>query len=167
MLMRDSWSLWAGWPGEPFAHTAPVPGNLLSRRTPLTARCVCWGCGESAGPPSSLWPAPAMTLSSSLKVSWLRSPRKCSEDSGGPREVTPHFLPRPILAVRAASGKWLSSARVCLSCSQHTSQRIPSAGRSPAHLKVSGCQDSRTILPNARLVALLNPFTSLSLFSRL
>lgn len=151
-------AFWAGWQGEPFcSHRAPVSGKLPWTRAPLIhcQVCVCWGLASVTGSgPSSFLPGTARTLCPSLTVSWLRSPRKCSEDPRGPRVVTSHpFMPWPVLAVGAGSRGRISSVGVYISFPPHLASQnhFPSWQESRFTLSY---QDARILPPFCQKLAL-------------
>lgn len=100
------------------------------------AHCQVHVCGGDKGVVKSLlrglpclWSGSAGNLCPSFKVPWLRTPRKCSENPRGPREVTPHpSMPWP---VTAGSRGWICSDGIFPYCHITPLRTISPAGRSP------------------------------------
>ena len=104
----------------PSAYTALLCQGTCHRRGPLSLPGAYVGVWITRSGSSYLWSGSSGNLCPSHKVSWLRSPKKCLEDPGGPREVTLHpFMTQP---VRAGSRGWIRSDGIFSSCHNQTSQ---------------------------------------------
>ena len=126
--------------------------RICQRRGPPSPSqgCVCVeGRGVTGPGPSCLWPGPS---AHSLKCPGSGAPRKCSEDTRGPREAPPTLTHHGLfwLVEQAQEGGLAYSQHVFLSHQHHTPQdHFPSWQE--CQFTLSRHQDSYTILPKACL----------------
>lgn len=155
---------------SPSSHTALLCHGTCHSRGPLSLPGACAGdvgSQQGQGPPTCglLLPGPSVHLLKGTGSEALGSVQRTPGDQAKSHPISCvglFWLLEQVQESGLAQPEYVFPSHHITPLSP-----FPRLAGVPAHLKLSGCQDSCTILPNTCFVALLNPFISLSLFSRL